>query len=462
MTLQIYYQGFPSIFCFGQGIGRKKGLLNLTTRRFLLRHFSRRCGCNHRLIMYIHNTKFRGDAGRAASASIKTDSISTKKFFDFFNEPNIENRLDMAIQNPDSEDAKYIIRTISPSIMIQSSKIPYSPYERGTRAVTEVLAMCRFFDLPNVFYTIGYDERRNALIARIACMSKDDLRQNALNTNNSSAEFWKFGDSNSNYNELCNKLFNDIINDENIETIELWHQKLSEHISNDPAAIVMICNRLCDSFHQYLFNIPKEQKKSFSNFSFNPPGVFGRGKGWFTVTEVTGRKMVHIHGLAWVGHPQWLLQKIALSNKFKKDIVTILNSVYQSYAPPRVHALNLLRRLFNVKYLKSSFFAAPNPSDVSMNDIKECGNASMVNKNGHSHCPTCRKGNRGKYECRLAYPRSTDTDESPRILVRKVTSDKHIYPVVMTKQPNTSNNNNNNDLFINVLKNYEFLVDIKI
>ena len=90
------------------------------------------------------------------------------KFYKFFNEKDIENRLSMAIDNPESEDAKYIIKTISPLVMIQSAKIPYIPYERGTRAVSEVLAMCRFYDLPNVFYTIGYEKNKKYIDSKVS------------------------------------------------------------------------------------------------------------------------------------------------------------------------------------------------------------------------------------------------------------------------------------------------------
>ena len=86
-------------------------------------------------------------------------------------------------------------------------------------------------------------------------------------SHNNAATFWKFPhDCTTNYSQLYNNLFNDVITDENIESIELWHQEVSDYISNDPAAIVIICNRISEAFHEYLFNIPKEKRKLYQIF----------------------------------------------------------------------------------------------------------------------------------------------------------------------------------------------------
>jgi len=107
--------------------------------------------------------------------------------------PQNTERINEAVRNPTSQDAKLILREIAPFILITGGKIPFSPLERGTRAASEVFAMCRYLDLPNLFYTVGFDERRHSIIARIACFGKSEILQNYMaQEHQSSAHFWKF------------------------------------------------------------------------------------------------------------------------------------------------------------------------------------------------------------------------------------------------------------------------------
>ena len=53
---------------------------------------------------------------------------------------------------------------------------------------------------------------------------------------------------------------------------------------------------------------------------------------------------------------------------------------------------------------------------MTADQIMEWGSACMVTSSGHCHCQTCRKGQRGNTECRLAYPRATCTQSNARVI----------------------------------------------
>ena len=196
-------------------------------------HFQRKAATNDRLIMYVNNAKFRSDAARTMSAYVKTERNKLQQFHNFVMDQNNVQRINNAIQNPDSQYAKLILKEISPFIMITGGKIPYSPLERGTRAVAEVFAMCRYLNIPNLFYTVGFDERRNCFIAKIACFGKSEELKNYMKQQYaSSAAFWKFGDNilDSNFHHLSTLLPADIIQNNAIIEHELWRQEISDHI----------------------------------------------------------------------------------------------------------------------------------------------------------------------------------------------------------------------------------------
>jgi hypothetical protein len=131
---RIVYGAFPATFILGSGMGPGQGPLELGARRFLLRHFSRRPARDQQLLAYLHNVKFRADAGRTAAASVRTDARPLRAFLEQVNKPGMDERLSAAIADPKGEDAQRLVKLLAPVIMIAGAKIPFSPLERGTRA----------------------------------------------------------------------------------------------------------------------------------------------------------------------------------------------------------------------------------------------------------------------------------------------------------------------------------------
>jgi len=88
--------------------------------------------------------------------------------------------------------------------------------------------MCRYLDLPNLFYTVGFDEKRNSLIARIACFGKSEVLHNYMSQQHkSSADFWRFGQSiqDSNFYHIASLLPQEILQNNHIIEHEVWRQE---------------------------------------------------------------------------------------------------------------------------------------------------------------------------------------------------------------------------------------------
>jgi hypothetical protein len=87
-------------------------------------------------------------------------------------------------------------------------------------------------------------------------------------------------------------------------------------------------------------------------------------------------------------------------------------------APPRMEAIRLLEREqknqnSDIVPLRASF-SSPPPITLNAEQIKRVGEACVVYNNIHSHCPSCKKGNRGAIACRLAYCRPCAENSNPR------------------------------------------------
>ena len=275
----ILYGAFPTVFPLGMGVGVSLGPLDLKTRRFLLRHFSRRPAKNQLLLIQLHNTKQRADAGRVMAASVRTDQLPLNRFFEIVNNPNYANRLANAINTPTSDEARLLVRELSPLIMTTASRIPFSPMERGTRAASELLAMVRCYGLPNAFLTLGFDEKRTAIIARIAFAHGE---RNVETT--SAREFWGCPASYNTFFDEVNTLPTE--RQHATPDIEIWRTQVGEAIGNDPAAISLMCQRLVDALLEELIGVPSNKRKTPSDFTTRQKGCFGRARAWFNVTEV--------------------------------------------------------------------------------------------------------------------------------------------------------------------------------
>jgi len=334
--------------------------------------------------------------------------------------PNFPERLQNSRENPASDDAKALLKELTPVIMITGGRIPFSPLERGTRASVELWSMIRMMGFPNEYWTVGLDETRSAIVARHACFKQSGVIGDIASAESrSAADFWHNmgGDANGNYD------FNLVHHANNLpqnlpdldQATEFYRHEIGELITKDPTAVVLLMQRMIKELHETLIGIPSQYKKTRSpDFSSRLAGLLGRAKAFFDVTELQGRKALHWHGLYWTGLPGWLVQRVAGSRL--GDVVAAYNrETHQAHASPRLHALKLIRRMKD-KPLKSGYFCPP-PSDLDAAEIADWGEAAIVCICGHSHCMTCHKGNRGDDECRLAYNRATGTWEwiSPNV-----------------------------------------------
>jgi hypothetical protein len=192
------------------------------------------------------------------------------------------------------------------------------------------------------------------------------------------------------------------------------------------------------------------------------------------------RNQLHWHGLVWAGLPQWLTQRCAGAHSDLTDRVrAILDSAYQAFASPRLHAVRLLRRVDDRQSdVRAAFYSPPpppnqdvlsaaalqssnlalqqtlisrqghavtpalplspspspdaNPVCVFADCIRQHGEAVMVTGNVHSHCLTCHKNVIGECQCRLDYPRATSNGSHPlslSITAKRVFDDRNGYPV---------------------------------
>jgi hypothetical protein len=241
------------------------------------------------------------DNARVQKAMVRTDSKHSNTVLAIVNAPDFQQRIDTAFAEPEGQVSRNLLKEVLPTIMIAGGKIPYSPLERGTRAPVELFGLVRFMSFPNVLLTMGPDETRTAIVARISICNhpNQDIRNAAFANCRTTEDFWNLLAGNGNptdFGEYANILPEFI---KPLDTsIEIWRKDIGQAIMNDPAAVATTFQRILDMVNECLIGIPcdrsRNKKKQFSyQFSRQERGIFGRAFAYFYVTEVSGKYFIH-------------------------------------------------------------------------------------------------------------------------------------------------------------------------
>lgn len=253
------------------------------------------------------------------------------------------------------------------------------------------------------------------------------------------------------------------------EGVEIWRRYVGDVITSDPVAVALECQRLMDALFEGLMGIPRSSRvrRTAPDFSSREPGMCGRARGFFVVSELQGRKQLHWHALVWCGLPCWVPQRaaglrcpvapaddatsapdaatatpsrpvdlarpaapVAVDGAlgaaaaaadgpmcdFGAMVTRVLNSYYIAQAPAHLHAAHLFHRTNGTTETARAAYWSPPPAETAV-ATRERGVAVAVQTNVHSHCASCRKGRMGPSQCRLCYPRACNTSQTPRRIV---------------------------------------------
>jgi hypothetical protein len=257
----------------------------------------------------MHNQKMLADSASQAAATVRSDSSLLRSFISRVNAPEYPAAIAHAVAHPESSEAKQLARQFAPLIMLSGSRVPFSPLERGTKAATELIALTRFFGYGNAFWTVGPDEKRNVIVARMSFkhdLVEPDVTAAATSTApavapnsfpsttnyaaDSAAAYWQPGVSVASFSQAAapgtvQYQLNSVEN----QRIHSWEVAVSSAIMQDPVAVAFACQRMVAALEERLFGVRRKRRRTTPQFSSTERGVLGRPQAWFHVTEVNGR-----------------------------------------------------------------------------------------------------------------------------------------------------------------------------
>ena len=126
----LFYLAMPCLFPFGRGLPDHSSALSDKVVRHLLLQFHCRHARDQRFIFAQFNMLQRHAASRASVIRVRNSKQAVNQFTTLIHDPSFRMRLEEAVQDPDTDEAKLLARQVLPLITSVGATIPYSPSER--------------------------------------------------------------------------------------------------------------------------------------------------------------------------------------------------------------------------------------------------------------------------------------------------------------------------------------------
>ena len=280
---------FPHEFPFGvsqRDLGGPASLKKRVLRR-LTRLYDGRVSHNYHLLVYLGNMILRHKSVGATCARVELECSDT--VINYINRPGWEDTAVAIAKNPDGEEAKALVKKISPCVRLAGRKVPWSPMERLSSAY-HLYALYHHFGSCAYFITLAPKTLTNQLMLRFGTFQDD-----------------------------CDASYADLDLPENLQSrVKL----LTSNTIAQARAYETIINAVCT----VLFGIKPD---SDCRKTHKPePGLFGVPTAYYGVTEVQSRNALHAHFVLWVRtlHPD-VVQRFAHDKMLRKRIVDAVDAV---------------------------------------------------------------------------------------------------------------------------------------
>lgn len=287
---QILSGAFPHEFPFGVSKDDLGGPASLKKRvlRRLTRVYDGRVSHNYHLLVYLGNMILRHKSVGATSARVEVDC--SQPLVNYLNRPDFDATSKAIAKNPDGEEARALVKKVSPWVRLAGRKVPFSPMERLSSAY-HLYACYHHLGLSSFFITLAPKTLTNQLMLRFGTFQD--------NTHKGS------------YEEL-----------DLPEHLQSRVKLLTSNTIAQARAYEVIITAVCS----VLFGIKPD---SDCRKTHKPePGLFGTATAYYGVTECQSRNALHAHFVVWVRalHPD-IVQQFAHDETLRKRIVGAVDAV---------------------------------------------------------------------------------------------------------------------------------------
>jgi hypothetical protein len=314
---------FPYIFPLGQAYGRSTGTLNREQLNHLFTQFHQAPARDRKLLAYVFDNKRRTQTMLGVKVLSKGNSKAYRKMDEVVNATGFQDRLEAAVNDPESKDARELLKTLHNCLTIAGRNQSYGSHELRN-VVPTIKEISKSLGPPSAFVTCSLDSKGNPRAFRLskAVVTNRDMPAH-LPTDKLHEFIQKMvGDGNA---EQENNYFPFPMDE---------GARAKEGIDN-PIAYVQEFMAVVHSLLSVVIGIVPEN--FFSQMSgrttrktvhLNKKGALGHVLSYYGVIEANNRGDLHFHLICFGSLPPHVLTNFATCPDMRKKISDVFKSYY--------------------------------------------------------------------------------------------------------------------------------------
>jgi hypothetical protein len=158
---------FPHIFPLGRAYGRSTGTLNREQLNHLFTQFHQAPARDRKLLAYIFDNKRRTQTMFGVKVLSKGNSTAYRKMDEVVNALGFQDKLEAAINDPESKDARELLKTLHNCLTIAGKNQSYGSHELRN-VVPTVKEISKSLGPPSAFVTCSLDSKGNPRAFRLS------------------------------------------------------------------------------------------------------------------------------------------------------------------------------------------------------------------------------------------------------------------------------------------------------
>ncbi len=315
---------FPYIFPLGQAYNRSTGTLNRDQLNHLFTQFNQVPARDRKLLAYVFDNKRRTQTLLGVKVLSKGNSKAFQKMDEVVNASGFQDRLEAAIQDPESKSARELLNTLHNCLTIAGKNQSYGSHELRN-VVPTIKELSKSFGPPSAFFTCSLNSKGNPCAFQLL---------KAVVTNHSMPAHLP----EDNLDEFIEKMVGDgnATQENNYFPFPMDESARAKEGIDNPIAYVQEFMAVVHSLLSVVIGIVPEN--FFSQMSGkttrktvylgSKKGALGHVTSYYGVIEANNRGDLHFHLLCFGSLPPQVLTNFATCPVIRKKIAEVLESYY--------------------------------------------------------------------------------------------------------------------------------------
>ena len=434
---------FPHVFPLGRAYGRSTGTLNREQLNHLFTQFNQAPARDRKLLAYVFDNKRRTQTLLGVKVLSKGNSKAYRKMDKVVNDPGFQGKLEAAIDNPESQSARDLLKILHNCLTIAGKNQSYGSHELRN-VVPTIKEISKSLGPPSAFVTCSLDSKGNPRAFRLSKAVVTNRDMPAHLPEDHLDEFIEKMVGNGNATQ-----------ENNYFPFPMDESARAKEGIDNPIAYVQEFMAVVHSLLSIVIGIVPEDffsqmsgKTNRKTVYLGKKGALGYVLSYYGVIEANNRGDLYFHLICFGSLPPHVLSDFATCPDIRKKISEVLDSYYTTELDRELIIYKAIQNVLSERRRRrlpvftldkqntANLVKAERTTPVSgltdhnsKEKIRERTKMQDSQQQLHDHIPfTCSKGIMGKTGCRYNRPYACNEEINVvRLSARRKLPDTDLY-----------------------------------